>query len=104
MKRKILLPFLLILLLASSGCYLLETKPILPRAKKLQILKHYSPKSIPELNRGAPHYNAFVPGVGTLSLVALASSKPCRWTHYINCGSQEAWRGIGGSNQRRAIG
>ena len=67
MKSKILLPLLLVLLLASSGCYLLETKTDPTTGKETTNLETLLTKVDTGIKSGAPVINAFVPGVGTIA-------------------------------------
>lgn len=67
MKLKILLPFLLILLLAAPGCYLLKTAVNPDTGKEETKLETVLDKVKDTMEITAPIVNTFVPGVGTIA-------------------------------------
>lgn len=66
MKRKILLPLMLVLLLAAPGCYLLDTQTD-STGKQTTNLEVALAKTVAVIGTVAPIANAFVPGVGTVA-------------------------------------
>lgn len=67
MKLKILLPFLLVLLLAAPGCYLLKTAVNPNTGKEETKLENVLDKVNATIGTAAPIVNTFVPGVGTIA-------------------------------------
>ena len=62
-----LLPFLLILLLATPGCYLLDTQTNVETGKEETKLEAVMGKIEAAIGTTAPIVNTFVPGVGTIA-------------------------------------
>lgn len=67
MKSKILLLLLLALILASSGCYLLETQTNSTTGKEETKLEAVLDKVEAAMGTAAPIVNTFAPGVGTIA-------------------------------------
>ena len=67
MKNKILLPFLLTLLLAAPGCYLLETQTNVGTGEEETKLEAVLDKIEAAIGTTAPIVNTFAPGVGTIA-------------------------------------
>lgn len=67
MKLKILLPFLLILLLAAPGCYLLKTAVNPNTGKEETKLETVLDKVKDTMEITAPIVNTFAPGVGAIA-------------------------------------
>lgn len=67
MKSKILLPFVLVLLLAAPGCYLLDTQTNVATGKEETKLEAVLDKVEAAIGTAAPIVNTFAPGVGTVA-------------------------------------
>ncbi len=67
MKSKILLPFLLILLLTTPGCYLLDTQTNVETGKEETRLEVVLDKIEAAIGKSAPIVNTFAPGVDTIA-------------------------------------
>ncbi len=71
MKTKILIPLLFVLLISTSGCYLLETKTDSATGKETTNLEAILTKVNTGIEAGAPIVSAFVPGVKTIAGLAV---------------------------------